>query len=178
MTEEMASLLADTGCIEMGFGAESGSQLILDTIGKKTTVEQNRKFVDLCNSFGIKVKAFLIVGLPGENYSTIQETKKFLDFITSKRFKNRFKETISNDFDVTIYFPYKGTKIRDSIDQGDSTYDLIIQNDPDTFEGYYKGKSGTAEALIRTSALSTEEITEIQSDLLETYKKRTIQFCI
>ncbi|MFC1837747.1 B12-binding domain-containing radical SAM protein [Thermodesulfobacteriota bacterium] len=176
MTEEMAKLLAETGCIEMGFGAESGSQLILDKIDKKTTVEQNQRFVDLCNNFGIKVKAFMIVGLPGESYETVQETKKFLDFLTRKRFKNRFRDTVSNDFDVTIYFPYKGTKIRDLIDAGSSKYDLLILEDPDVFEGYYKGKSGSAEALVRTSALSTENIIKIQKDLLKSYKQKTIQF--
>jgi hypothetical protein len=35
---------------------------------------------------------------------------------------------ITNDFDITIYYPYKGTKIRDSIDKGESTFDLKIDS--------------------------------------------------
>lgn len=45
MDEGMAKMLSESGCIEIGFGAESGSQKILDLIDKKTKVEDNIKFI-------------------------------------------------------------------------------------------------------------------------------------
>jgi len=174
MSDDMAKSLADSGCIETGFGAESGSQKILNIVNKKTTVAQNYKFVEICNRHLIKVKAFIVVGLPGENWETIEETQRFLDFLTSKRFVNSLGKEVSNDFDATIYFPYKGTQIRDSIDQKKNEFDLCFTNDPDSFNGFYKGKDGEAETTIRTSALSSNDIKTIQKDLLLKFKKNVI----
>jgi len=174
MSEDMAKLLTGSGCIETGFGAESGSQKILDIVNKKTTVAQNYEYVETCNRHLIKVKAFIIVGLPGENWETIEETRRFLDFLTFKRFRNRFGKEVSNDFDVVIYFPYKGTQIRDSIDQNKNEFDLYFTSDPDSFNGFYKGKGGESETTIRTSALSGNDIKNIQKELLLKFKKKVL----
>lgn len=174
MSDDMAKSLAGSGCIETGFGAESGSQKILDIVNKKTTVAQNYEYVEICNRHLIKVKAFIVVGLPGENWKTIEETQRFLDFLTSKRFLNRFGKEVSNDFDAVIYFPYKGTLIRDSIDQNKSEFDLYFTSDPDSFNGFYKGKDGEAETTIRTSSLSGKDIKNIQTELLLKFKKKVL----
>ncbi len=175
MDNEMASMLSNSGCIEMGFGAESGSQKILDIINKKTKVEENIRFVEICNKHNIKVKAFIIVGLPGEDLSSINETKKFLDFLTSNKFINKFGKEITNDFDITIYFPYKGTAIRESIDKNNKDFDIYFTRNPDEMLGFYKGINGAAENVVRTSRLSSEEINKIQKELLDEYKKCVIK---
>jgi radical SAM superfamily enzyme YgiQ (UPF0313 family) len=174
MTDEIAKILSESGCIEIGFGAESGSQKILDTINKRVKVEQNYKFVETCNKFGIKVKAFVLIGLPGEDMETIKETKAFIDYLTKTPYMNRFGKLITNDFDVTIYFPYKGTKIRDSIDQGERIYDLSLINNPDSQLGFYKGKNGASEISVRTSGLSSEQLVEIQHSIQAEFKSRVL----
>lgn len=174
MDEEMATILSESGCIEIGFGAESGSQKILDTVNKKTTVKNNIRFIEVCNKNRIKVKAFLVLGLPGEDLSTIKETKSFLDLLTSNRFTNKFGKEITNDFDVTVYFPYKGTNIRDSMDVKSSDYDIYFTGNPDEMLGFYKGKNGSAEIAARTSNLSAEDIYKIQQDFLAEYKTKVI----
>lgn len=174
MCGEMAALLSESGCIEMGFGAESGSQKILDVVGKKTTVAQNLAYVDICNSHAIRVKAFLIIGLPGEDRETIKETELFVENLLSKKFLNKFGKQITNDFDLTIYFPYKGTAIRDSIDAKRNEFDLCFEKDPDLFYGFYKGKNGSAEAMVRTSALNCEEIVELKDKIFNKYKKYVV----
>lgn len=175
MNKEMAQLLSDSGCIETGFGAESGSQKILNTIGKRTTIAQNKTYIETCNEFGIKVKAFIILGLPGENKNTIEETRQFLEFLTSNKFTNKLGKEITNDFDLTIYFPYKGTKIRDYIDSGKNEFDLFFTTNPDDMSGFYKGKGGSAEVTVRTSELSSEDIVKIQKELYIEYKKKVIR---
>lgn len=170
MTNEIAYVLSDTGCIEVGFGAESGSQKILDNINKKTTVEQNEELVRVCNERGIKVKAFLMLGLPGESKETVKDTTKFLRFLMSNKFYNHKKELSSNDFDLGIYFPYKGTPIRDSIDRSENIYDLFLECNPDKLQGVYKGKNGIAEAVVRTSSLTSEEIVYLKNSLYTRFK--------
>ena len=56
---EMADLLAQAGCVEIGFGAESASQKMLDTIYKGTTVEQMHVFVENVIQRGINLDCFI-----------------------------------------------------------------------------------------------------------------------
>ena len=174
MTTEIADILSSTGCIEIGFGAESGSQKILNSINKKTTVRQNMELVEICNAQHIKVKAFLMLGLPGESPETVAETAKFLDFLTSLTFVNHTGKTVTNDFDLGIYFPYKGTAIRDAIDNLHNIYDLFLDHNPEQYKGIYKGKQGTAEVTIRTTALSSEEIGWLRDQLYHQFKARVV----
>jgi anaerobic magnesium-protoporphyrin IX monomethyl ester cyclase len=71
--------LYEAGCKEISFGIESGSQKILDNINKKVTVEQNRIAILDAKDAGLMVKAFLMVGSPGESWDTVYETVKFMN---------------------------------------------------------------------------------------------------
>lgn len=175
MKENMVVLLKESGCIEIWFWAESWSQKILDNINKRVNVEQNFEFVKLCNKYWIKVKAFIMIGLPWEDQSTLNETEKFIDFLTKNTFTNSVWKEITNDFDLTVYYPYQGTKIRDSIDAWEEEYDLIIDKDDiETSEGYYKWKWGSSETTVRTKELSSNDLVNIKEKFFDEYKKRVI----
>jgi len=154
MTEEFADLLAETGCVEIGIGIESASQKILDTIKKGITVEQAYNCVSMLKKRGIRVRAFFMVGLPGETYETIAESEKFI------------RESGIDDFQLTVYEPYKGTQIRDEIDKGNQNIDLFIEGE--AFAHTQKG--GKAKAKIRTKALSSAEILAERDRLIKTYR--------
>lgn len=64
--EEVAQLLKDCGCDEVGFGIETASQLALDLCHKKTTVEQGIQAVTIAKKAGLNPKIFLVLGLPGD----------------------------------------------------------------------------------------------------------------
>ncbi|MEW6599420.1 MAG: NAD-dependent epimerase/dehydratase family protein [Nitrospirota bacterium] len=76
--EGLVKRMADCGlsCFMIGF--ESGSQRVLDFIKKGTTVEMNRKAVEICRKYGIRVFANYMMGLPTE---TPEEVFKTIDFI-------------------------------------------------------------------------------------------------
>lgn len=76
--KELFQKLYDSGCREICFGIESGSQKILDKINKKVTVEQNRIAIIEAKKAGLNVKAFLILGSPGESWDTVKETVEFM----------------------------------------------------------------------------------------------------
>jgi len=153
--EEFANVLASTGCREIAFGAESGSQLILDNIQKRTTVEQNYKFVELCKKYGIACKAFLMIGLPGETHETIDLTEKFI------------KEAQPDDFQLSIYYPYKGTTIRDEIDSRGSSAGIFFEGEG---LGAYGQGGGSTESVVRTNALTSEELLKERDRLVKMYK--------
>lgn len=152
--EEFAKLLSDTGCYEIAFGHESGNQTILDNVDKKTKVWQNYKSVEYARKYGIKVKSFLMIGLPGETYETIQDTIRFIN------------EAKPDDFQLSIYYPFRGTQIRDRIDRGE-TFDLYFEGEG---LGAYGQKGGNTESVVRTRELSSQELLQIRDEIVKAYK--------
>jgi radical SAM superfamily enzyme YgiQ (UPF0313 family) len=71
--------LRDHGCTEINYGIESGSQRMLDLMNKKESVESGRNAIVWAKEVGLIVKAFFIVGFPGEDEQSIRETKKFVE---------------------------------------------------------------------------------------------------
>lgn len=71
--------LKEAGCDEIAFGIESGSQKMLTAIGKKVTAAQNEQAIRDAKAAGLKTKAYLMVGFPGETQETIEETKRFVE---------------------------------------------------------------------------------------------------
>jgi len=69
--------MAETGCVWIGYGIESGSQQMLDAMNKRTTVEQARKAIIETRKAGIFPNTTFIFGYPGETRETIQETVDF-----------------------------------------------------------------------------------------------------
>ncbi|MFA5358311.1 MAG: radical SAM protein [Patescibacteria group bacterium] len=75
---ELLEVMQDAGCLELKFGIESGSERMLQAMGKNISCNQIRRAITLSFSLGIKVKAFLVHGFPGEDMSSTQETISLL----------------------------------------------------------------------------------------------------
>lgn len=75
---DLARALRGAGCLQIGFGCESGSQKILDMINKKTTVERMEKAIRDCHAAGLQVFGNFIIGCPGETTQTLRETYDFI----------------------------------------------------------------------------------------------------
>lgn len=58
------------------YGVESGNQKMLDSMKKSLTVSEIKRAFKLTHSVGIKTIASFIIGLPGENKKTIEDTIK------------------------------------------------------------------------------------------------------
>ena len=157
MTAEFAEALADAGCVEAAFGAESGSQQILDRIDKKTTVAQNYACVKHCKDAGITVKAFLMIGLPGETRATVADTEQFI--MTSG----------IDDAQVAIYYPYQGTMLRQEMDKGDRG-DLIFEGEG---LGAYGQKNMGTDSVVRTPELSSADLVAIREEIISRYQFRS-----
>lgn len=82
--EELLKKLKQSGCIEIKYGIESGSPRILKLMNKKITIDQIRNAISLTHKIGIKVKAFILHGFPGENRETTEETIQLLEELKEK----------------------------------------------------------------------------------------------
>jgi anaerobic magnesium-protoporphyrin IX monomethyl ester cyclase len=76
--EERLRRLKAGGCKQILYGMESGSPRILELMGKGITVDKIRHAVDLTRKFGITTYGYFILGYPGENEESMQETVDFI----------------------------------------------------------------------------------------------------
>jgi len=77
--EEIIKKLKDAGMIAIDFGYESGNQKMLNVMAKNVKVLDNLKAAKLAEKFGLTSIPQIIVGMPGENISTLNETLYFLE---------------------------------------------------------------------------------------------------
>lgn len=76
--EDLLKHMRQAGCIRTAFGVESGNQRILDdVIGKHLTLAQVRAAFRAARAAGMETIGFFIIGLPGENEETIEDTIRF-----------------------------------------------------------------------------------------------------
>jgi len=75
--EEIVKLMRDSGCVLIAYGFESGSQRMLDNMKKMQTIEQMEKTVAISRKYGLPVPASFIIGMPGEDEESCQETVDF-----------------------------------------------------------------------------------------------------
>ncbi|MFA5099312.1 MAG: radical SAM protein [Candidatus Omnitrophota bacterium] len=74
--------LKDAGLTAVYFGIESGSSKILRIMEKNATKQENLAAIKLCSESGIYTVIQLVIGMPGENNSTIRETIEFINDAT------------------------------------------------------------------------------------------------
>ena len=74
---EMAQIMYKSGCRLVSIGVESGSQYMLDKIGKKIKLDDVRNTVKLFKKAKIRIYNYFVIGLPFETEETIEETIKF-----------------------------------------------------------------------------------------------------
>lgn len=75
---EMLKIMKETGCQIISFGVESGSQKILNLVGKNITLKQIVQAFKWVRASKIESAAHIIFGLSGETPETIKETIKFV----------------------------------------------------------------------------------------------------
>jgi len=90
-------LLKQSGCTHISYGVESGSQKVLDSNNKKTTVKQACEAVRWAKEAGLQVDVNFILGLPYETRETLKQTRSL---------------ALQMDSDFASFFtftPYPGT---------------------------------------------------------------------
>ncbi len=74
---ETLQYMKAAGCNLISLGVESGSQEILDNMGKRIYLDKIMDAVDMIEQSGIQTYAYYVLGLPWETKKTIEETFRF-----------------------------------------------------------------------------------------------------
>ena len=97
--EDLMKKMKDSRCISIAYGFESGSQKMLNEMGKKQTIEQMEKVTVLNRKYEMPIPVSFILGMPGETKETAKET---IDFC--------FRNNLPLD-SLMFATPYPGTDI-------------------------------------------------------------------
>jgi radical SAM superfamily enzyme YgiQ (UPF0313 family) len=162
-TAEQAEAMYRAGFRWLLVGFESGSPRILENINKKATREDNTNCLRLAHAAGLKVKALMSVGHPGESRETIADTREWL--LAEK----------PDDFDCTVITTYGGTPYYDDAVEtrpGVWTYTArsgdklhAYETDFETDSSYYKGIPGEYKSHVFTDHISAEGLVEARDRL-------------
>lgn len=140
--EKEAELLYKAGCREVWLGMESGSQTILKSIGKGTSVPTTRKAFKAAKEAGLMRRSYVLLGTPLETLETIRETEALIDEVRP--------DTVS----FSILAPYPGTEYYDESKHGHLNWREIDE---------YAGS-------VSLCALSAEELNHERQRLLDKYR--------
>jgi len=105
ISKELLSKMKAANCRLVSFGAESGCQKILDSIGKKTTIEQNEKAIKMAKEGGISVAMSVIIGYPGETKESLKQTYDFI------------RRAEPDYVYLCLATPYPGTRLRSYLEE-------------------------------------------------------------
>ena len=148
---EICELLVVSGCKEVGFGVESGDDNVLRIIHKKETTKDHKRAIKLAKSFGLKTKAFLMAGLPGETWKSIEMTKRFIE------------KTKPEKWIASLFTPFPGSPIYNN----PAAYGVeIIDKNFTNFVQSYPSKS-----VMKTNVASREELGLHYEELISYLKK-------
>ena len=164
-TDEQAESMYKAGFRWLLIGFESGSERILTNIQKKATLADNTRCMEIAKRHGLKVKALMSLGHPGETEETIRETRDWL------------RSVKPDDFDTTVITTYPGTPYFDEAEEtsqgiwtytyqktGDRLHSVEV-NYNETAE-YYKGIPGEYTSYVYTDDLSATDLVRLR-DWLE-----------
>ncbi|MDX6769830.1 MAG: radical SAM protein [Elusimicrobiota bacterium] len=172
-TDAQAAAMRRAGFRWILTGFESGSPRILQNINKRSTREENTRCVEIARRHGLKVKALMSLGHPGESEETVRETKEWL------------LATRPDDFDVTIITTYPGTPYYDRAVPHPTEKDVWVYTYAETGDrlyshevdytrtaDYYKGDpDGGYKAYVYTDALSAERLVALRDEVERTVRK-------
>jgi len=75
---DILRVMKRAGCVQVAIGFESGSQRVLDTINKSSTVELNLEAAHMAHEAGLRIRGCFLIGTPGETREDVLKTEKFI----------------------------------------------------------------------------------------------------
>ena len=148
ITKDLLQKMKKAGCIAVWFGVESGSQRIIDAMGKGFPVAQTKRAFKWTKDAGLMVVASVILGFPDETKETAWETIRLVEKIKP------------DDVGYHIATPYPGTPM----------YNYVKEN------GWLKitdfDRYDTATPVFESPTLSIKDLEEIREKAYQRFYLR------
>ena len=148
INKELIIALKKAGCSKIAIGAESGSNKVLKNIGKGISAEEVEEGINCAIKFGMKIKTWWIIGLPGSDFS---EEIKTLELI---------KRTKPHEVAIHTFVPLPGTVFWDEA----SFYNInlpVIENVEDLY--YYSSYEN-----VKLNSITYNEFKKLLNLFIET----------
>jgi radical SAM superfamily enzyme YgiQ (UPF0313 family) len=149
--EDTFSLMRRSGCVQVDFGIESGSQKVLDILKKGIYVEDIRKAFAITKKVGLRTFANIMINNPGENLEDIKKTEELV------------KESNPDISTVWITTPYPGTQIYNDF----GCCDIPVEN----YSLLKFGHELEANPLFKTEAFKNIDLIRLRSNLEAKFRK-------
>lgn len=147
MDEELIRQLAESGCREIWYGVESGSPRILQEMHKNTDIEQIKTVFKLTREYGIRTRAYFLLGMPGETIEDIAMTEELCDELNPEM----VGFTLLSPYPVNEHFDYA----------------TMADWDWATFDEYNND-------WVSTQTLTNQELKDIQKRLVQKYQSNAV----
>lgn len=136
VTEEKIAIIADAGLYSIAIGLETGDdELRTRLLDRRTARDVLVRAFTLPKRHGVKVHAFTMLGLPGQDERSMLETWRFL------------REAMPTSAQFSIFYPLRGTKLYDQ------TVAAGLYDPSNDMTDYYSGsplrQPGIDNALVR-----------------------------
>jgi len=143
--EEQLRYLQESNCTELWYGVESGSSNILRDMHKQTDLGRIKQIFKLTKEYGMKTRAYFLLGMPNETIQDIKKTEQLCD------------ELQPDEVGFTLLAPFPCNEYYD--------YETMKNWDWSTFDEY-------GNDWVHTKILSNQQLKDEQKRLVEKYKRR------
>jgi anaerobic magnesium-protoporphyrin IX monomethyl ester cyclase len=152
VSKELLEKMKKAGCFAVWYGLESGSQKLLNAMGKGIVLSQVLRAFKWTKEAGLMAVVGVILGLPSETKETAWETIKFVERL--------------NPDDVGYYIatPYPGTPMYDSVKEKG----WLRVTDFDKYD--------TATPIFEIPSMSMQELREIREEAFHRFYLRPQYF--
>ncbi len=148
LADDTLKAMRKAGCWLVAFGFELGSDETLKKIRKGASVSDNLRAGKLAKEAGLKIFGFYLIGLPWENRSHLEATKRMM------------LEIDSEFLELHIAVPYHGTPLYDIAKREGLIDDTVLGKD------YFNAPT------VGTKYLSVNDIVQFRKNVLLQYHLR------
>ena len=151
---ELLRTLKRSGCNQISFGLETGSTQVHQSLGKETTLDENKEAIKMAHDAGMKVKAFFMGALPDEDERSADKFKEFV-------LKNK-----PDDWLYSTFVPLPGTAYWNAPER--FGIEILCRD----FRTYYPlGLNARGPVNINGRYLSRDKLVELRNDILDFLRK-------
>lgn len=167
--EAILELMREAGCEYISFGIETGTQRLLDLIGKSLKIETIEHAVNLTHKVGIKSRGSFMLGLPTE---TTEDSLATIDFA------RRLPLDIAK-FNLAV--PYPGTEllnvaIQEGLQVTDDWSNINTAAGLSNTQAFYVPKGRTMEELAKLQKLAHTKFYLRPKQIWRILKRENIDF--